>query len=82
MTAAGQNAKYSLRADVFCFASKNRHRQISQSRPFRATTELMQRSKKPCLLDHLVGALTSVTGTVSPSAFAVLRLSDNSNLEA
>jgi hypothetical protein len=42
----------------------------------------MQRSKKSCLLDHLVGALTSVTGTVSPSAFAVLRLSDNSNLEA
>jgi hypothetical protein len=45
-------------------------------------TGLMQRSKKRCLLDHLVGALTSVTGTVSPSAFAVLRLSDNSNLEA
>ena len=52
-------------------ASENLHR-----------TGLMQRSKKRCLLDHLVGALTSVTGTVSSSAFAVLRLSDNSNLEA
>ena len=39
-------------------------------------------AKKRYLLDHPVGALTSVTGTVNPSAFAVLRLSGNSNLAA
>ena len=30
----GQNAKYSLRADVFCFASNNRHCSIGSAGPF------------------------------------------------
>src|ERR1700740_2808820 len=30
----GQNAKYSLRADVFCFASNIRHRSIGSAGPF------------------------------------------------
>jgi hypothetical protein len=36
LTALGQNAKHSLRAKVFCFASNNRHRSVGSAGPFGA----------------------------------------------
>src|ERR1700731_2032577 len=37
MSESGQNAKFSLRADVVCFASNNRHRLVGSAGPFGAT---------------------------------------------
>src|SRR3984957_4915543 len=50
MSALGQNAKYSLRADVFCFASNNRHPSLGSAGPFGARL----RSRRS--FDHFVGA--------------------------
>jgi hypothetical protein len=36
MSQSGQNAKYSLRADIFCFAPTNRHRSMGSAGPFGA----------------------------------------------
>src|ERR1700721_2689791 len=50
MSALGQNAKYSLRAEVFCFASNNRHPSLGSAGPFGARL----RSRRS--FDHFVGA--------------------------
>jgi hypothetical protein len=61
MSGLDQNAKYSLRANVFCFATNNRHRSIASAGPFGAITGLLHRSN--CVLfDHLAGRLTSSAG--------------------
>jgi hypothetical protein len=54
MSAPGQNAKYSPRVDVFCFASINRHPAVGPAGPFGAMNRLMHRSKEQ-LFNHLIG---------------------------
>ena len=44
MTASGQNAKYSARADVFRFAPKTGHRSMRSVCPVCAKSRLMRRS--------------------------------------
>jgi hypothetical protein len=46
MSVVGQNAKYSLRADVFCFASNNGHRSTPPACLKSATSRLMHRSNQ------------------------------------
>jgi hypothetical protein len=58
----GQNAKYSPRVDVFCFASINRHPAVGPAGPFGAKNRLMHSSETALLFDHFVGGKVRLSG--------------------
>jgi hypothetical protein len=60
----GQKAKYSLRADVFRFASNNGHRSTGSACPFGASNGLMHCSKKDRYSITSSARLSSDCGTV------------------
>ena len=77
MSVLGQKAKYSLRAHIVRFAPESGLKSDIAGDPFRANNGSgLYYSITLSALDK------SDAGTVSPSAAAVLRLIDNSNLEA
>src|ERR1700686_4631843 len=89
MSVLGQNAKYSLRADVFCFASNNGHRSTGSACPFganrreydiRIVPNRTHAGLKPAYSITSSARERSEGGMVRPSVFAVLRLITSSNL--
>src|ERR1700720_1474359 len=52
MSLVGQNAKYSPRVDVFCFASINRHPGVGPAGPFGATNGLMRCNKNGAVSEN------------------------------
>ena len=77
MSALGQNAKYSERADVFCFASNNGHRSTPPPCRKSATCGLLRRTRAYSITSS--ASICIETGTSIPSALAVFKLMTSSN---
>ena len=78
MSESGQNAKYSSGADVFCFASINRHPAVGPAGPFGARSGLVSRSNQRLYSITSSARASSEGGMVRPSALALLRLTTSS----
>src|ERR1700732_3255244 len=69
----GQKRKFSTQAHVVRFTVESRHAHAISARPLRATSRLMQRSKKLYSITLSARAIT-VGGTMRPSSLARLTL--------